>query len=388
MHKEETERQKAVERYRAGESATAIWQSLKRSKHWFYHWLGRYRSGMPAWYEERTRARQTYPDRTPGEIEAVVKMLRLELFNRSEFCGSQAIRWEMERMGVHPLPGLRTIERILKRNELTHKRTGRYQPKGKAYPKLEGYALNEVHQADWLGPLYLHGPIRFYSLNAVDLATGRCGIQPATGRDAQSVYDAFWAIWGRLGIPENLQVDNDKSFYGSPTHPRGMGPLIRLCLHNGVEPWFIPPFEPWRNGVVEKFNDHYRHKFLGRVEMGSWPALNRGSLVYEGHHNSRYRYSKLGGRTPLKAMESLGEKPRFPFNPIPPRFPLEKPVRGKYHVVRFIRGNGRLDLFGETFWVPKAFQYEYVVGTVNVASQKLELFHDGLKFEEYAYKMR
>jgi transposase InsO family protein len=40
-----------------------------------------------------------------------------------------------------------------------------------------------------------------------------------------------------------------------------MGPLIRLCLHHGVEPWFIPVSEPWRNGVVEKFNDHYQVRF-------------------------------------------------------------------------------------------------------------------------------
>ena len=31
-----------------------------------------------------------------------------------------------------------------------------------------------------------------------------------------------------------------------------MGHLIRLCLTYGVEPWFTPPREPWRNGVVEK----------------------------------------------------------------------------------------------------------------------------------------
>jgi hypothetical protein len=57
-------------------------------------------------------------------------------------------------------------------------------------------------------------------------------------------------------------------------------------------------------------------------------------------------------------------------------------------VVRFIRSNGRLDVFGETFPVPRNLQYEYVVGTVNVRKQMLELFHDGLKVEEYDYRMR
>jgi putative transposase len=91
----------------------------------------------------------------------------------------------------------------------------------------------------------LKGGLRFYSLNSVDLATGRCAIEPVTeGKEGSMA--AFWATWHRLGIPRYQQVDNEMTFYGSPTHPRGMGKLIRLCLHYGVEPIFIPLKEPWR----------------------------------------------------------------------------------------------------------------------------------------------
>lgn len=45
-------------------------------------------------------------------------------------------------------------------------------------------------------------------------------------------------------------------------------------------------------------------------------------------------------------------------------------------------------MFGEMFEVPKSLTHEYVVGTVDVRRQKLELFHDGLKAEEYDYKLR
>ena len=315
-------------------------------------------------------------------------MVRLQLYNQGLFCGSQAIRGELEDMGVQSLPSLRTIERILSRNELTHRRTGRYQAKGTPYRKLLGHALNEVQQADWVGPNYLLGGIRFYSLNVVDLATGRCGVQPSQGREGQSVFDAFWGIWRRLGIPQNLQVDNAQEFYGSPAYPRGMGPLIRLCLHQNVDLWFIPMREPWRNGVVEKLNDHYRQKFLGKVSITREKILPKESLKWENKHNSRYRYSKLKGRTPLQAMEGLGEKPRFPHETEPPQHPLSKPTSGKYHLVRLIRSNCRLDMFGEMFPVPKRLAYEYVVGTVDVRRQKLEIIHDGLKVEEYDYELR
>jgi len=352
-----------------------------------YEWVARYRSSAPDWSEEKSRRPQTHPAHTPSDIEQAVKMVRLDLYNHGDFCGAQAIRWELERLSVHPLPSLATINRILRRHELTHRRTGRYEPKGKKYPRLEGTSVNRVHQADFLGPCYLSGPIRFYSLNTVDLATGRCGIEPLVARESQHTIDAFWAIWQRLGLPEHLQVDNDMVFYGSPAYPRGMGSLIRLCLHYGIELWFIPPGEPWRNGVVEKFNDHYRQKFLRRVDMADAKALHQQSQFFEQQHNRRYRYTKLGGRTPLEAL-AMSHKPlRFPTAEQAPRYPLKKPEHGKYHLVRFIRSDGVLDLFGEKFRVPLETIYEYVTATIDVKEQKLKLFLDKIQIDEMDYKL-
>jgi len=101
-----------------------------------------------------------------------------------------------------------------------------------------------------------------------------------------------------MGIPENLQVDNELVFYGSPTHPRGMGPLIRLCLRYGVKLWFIPPSEPWWNGVVEKFNDHYQQKFLDKVTMSSMPQLRQESRAFEHRHNLKDKYFLGPGAIP------------------------------------------------------------------------------------------
>jgi hypothetical protein len=36
--------------------------------------------------------------------------------------------------------------------------------------------------------------------------------------------------------------------------------LKRSCLHDGVEPWFMPMTEPWRNGMVESFNNRYQQR--------------------------------------------------------------------------------------------------------------------------------
>jgi len=362
--REEWCRKRAVERYLRGEKPRTICVCLGRTEQWFYKWLKRFGEGEALWYQEHSRKPVQMPSRTPKEIEEIVKYVRLELYNRAEFCGAQAIRWRLEEEKVQPLPSLRTIGRILVRHGLTHRRTGRYEAKGKRYPALDAPHPGSVHQSDFVGPCYLRGPLRFYTLNTVDIATGRCGAEPVL-RGKQTVVDAFWATWLRLGLPKYQQVDNEAVFYGSPRYPRGMGKLIRLCLPQGIEPCFIPLAEPWRNGVVEKFNHHWRQKFLDRVMMECEDDLKRESLAFEQRHNGRYRYSKLKGKTPIEALAAAKKPLRFPVKERPPQQPLPKPETGCYHVVRFIRSNALLNLFGETFPMPSEVIYEYVWATVD-----------------------
>jgi len=63
---------------------------------------------------------------TPMEIEEIVVMERLHLYNRGLSYGAQAISHVLEQKGIRPLPSITTINRILSRNCLTHRRTGYY----------------------------------------------------------------------------------------------------------------------------------------------------------------------------------------------------------------------------------------------------------------------
>jgi hypothetical protein len=64
--------------------------------------------------------------RTAKQMEEIVIMIRLHLYNRGFPCGAKAIRQQMEEAFETPLPSLSTINRILSRNALTHGRTGHY----------------------------------------------------------------------------------------------------------------------------------------------------------------------------------------------------------------------------------------------------------------------
>jgi putative transposase len=64
---------------------------------------------------------------------------------------------------------------------------------------------------------------------------------------------------------------------------------------------------------------------------------------------------------------------------------LKKPETGKYHVVRFIRNDRKLNVFGETFKLPPELVQEYVVATIDVKEQKLKLYLDRIQVEQFDY---
>jgi hypothetical protein len=77
----------------------------------------------------------------------------------------------------------------------------------------------------------------------------------------------------------------------------------------------------------------------------------------------------------------------FPTDEQAPRYPLPKPEYGKYHLVRFIRSDGQLDVFGEKFSVSQELFYEYVIATIDVKEQKLKLYLNQMQVDEIDYKL-
>ena len=71
------------------------------------------------------------------EVENIVALARLELYNRGAACGPKAVRERLdEAYAVQPLPSTRTIARILTRKGLSNGRTGFYDDEsGRPTPK-------------------------------------------------------------------------------------------------------------------------------------------------------------------------------------------------------------------------------------------------------------
>ena len=99
-------------------------------------------------------------------------------------------------------------------------------------------------------------------------------------------------------------------------------------------------------------------------------------------------YSKLGEKTPLKALAQSKQELRFPDQEVAPKHRLKRPETGRYHLVRLIRSDQKLNVFGELFPVPPEIEYQYVVATIDVNEQKLKLFLDKSQIDEIECKLR
>lgn len=382
MDGSEVERVLAIERYRKGESVEAICVSLKRSRSWFYKWLDRADQAGAEWYEEQSRRRQ-HTGSCEDELRQRIVQTRGRLEAEGCFVSAQMIAWELEAAQIEP-PSLSTIKRILKVAGLTTPK--RRAPKGIKYPAPLAIEPGVVHQADFVGPRHVNG-IRFYSLNAVDVSSAQAATEAIHSRATEQVIPGLWNIWSRLGIPTFLQLDNELVFFGNRRYPNALGQVMRLCLHVGVELIFIPVREPWRNSIIEKFNDHWNRMFYRRVSISSFEMLRSESLRFDHRHNSTWRYTKLSGRTPNRALAECAVKLRFPDRPTPPPMPFDKPTEGRVSFIRFIRSDLQLEIFGQRWAMPPEASYEYVRATIDVGVGKMSVALHGETILTQDYKL-
>ena len=370
-------RREAVRRRLQGDSPTEIAQALGRSTRWVRKWVTRAEEGdSPDWALDHSRAPFSSPRRTPDHIRRAVIEVRARLASnpRSQF-GAVAIAWELRRLGVGPVPEPWTINRILAAEGLTQprRRQARYQAKGVPYPWMLPSGAGVGHQGDLLGPRHLEGGVQFSVLNIIDLGSHRVATEIIERLWPPGLAGALVASWQRLGLPRILQLDNHSNFRGAiPPRSSQFGPVVAACLDLGVTPRFIPLREPWRNGVIEHFNDTWERLFFRTTRFSDLGQLRTEARDFEAFHNRNHRYSVHAGATPEQAARGLDLLR-------PPRryqLPTSLPAKGRIEAIRFVRSNGIVDLWGHRITLSIEHTYRYVLATVRVRAREVVVVTD------------
>lgn len=380
MNSEEKLRQDAVQLHLQDESVSSIATQLSKSRQWVYKWISRYQNTSdPEWYREHSRAPHKQSGELPADVEHSIIEVRKRLSQKPySQKGAVSILYELKRLGIQS-PSVSTINRVLKKNGLI-KQSKTTIGKSKEYPDH----YHDVQQMDLIGPRYLKGGFKFYVFTVIDKNNHMAGTYPIANKPAKSIVPGIVDFWRLYQMPDYLQMDNELSFRGSNRHPRGLGLLLRTAISCGVTPIFIPPAEPWRNGVVEKFNDTVKNHFLS-APFSSLDEMQRKSKEFSDFHNSHHRYSSQNNKTPdelLKEMKYLSK--------LPGEMDLTKrPIieTGQLIFIRFIRSDLKLHLLNSTFTVTEDLVYCYVEAIVQIDKHLLVVKHKGVVYHYFEFVM-
>lgn len=376
------ERKQAIRLYESGKKVSHIVRTFKKSRQWFYFWLNRYQVhvGQEDWFKGESKAPKSKPKKVDQDIEQQVISARKNLEKqRHAQTGAIAIQYAMRNEGQTPPPTW-TINRILTRSGLNKKPSESYKKSNKDYPTLFFHA----HQMDLVGPRYIKGDGRYYMLSIIDTECRNCFIRPIRTKTTGNIFNALVSFWSTHGMPDALQMDNELAFRGSNKYPRNFGQIIRLALSLNIAPVFIPLGEPWRNGIIEKFNSTLDKRFLRAMQFQNFDHLCCESIDFQSFHNENHRYSAINQKTPKEMRRA-----HFSLYRLEQKINVKNKIlleSGVVYFIRFIRGDSMLKLHTESFKVNRDLRYSYVVAEVNIDNQCLVIRQNNEIVQIFPYR--
>ena len=393
MRNELSDRQQAIRMRLAGDTLSLISHALRRSDAWVRKWWQRYLTAGGEGLYDLTRAHGHLVNRTPAHIERAVLAIRRRLVahatpqTRYALIGAATIHEELKALGFAPVPTLRTLDRILQRANLTSPRVrlARRLPRS-AYPGPQAHDSNQVHQVDLVGPRYLAGQTtKYYFFVCKDVFDQAVYAEFHAGSAMDQVLPFLVHAWQRLGLPQYVQFDNGRQFYGSGRWERSLNRVIRLVLRLGVQPVFIPEARPERNGSVDNFNGWFQPLLLRR------PFPNATAVRQELRRlvmatNEQHVHQPLGFRTPVqyrrgKRLRKLPANFTLNFDAIPV-------AAGKITLIRWVPAHGYVDVLGDSVKVGRRLRYHYIKLTIETHTQMLRIYHNGRLIKQSVFKLR
>jgi putative transposase len=392
MNDEFSARQRAITLRLGGRSVKQVCLTLGRSEVWFRKWWHRYLQAGAEGLYDLTRANHHITQRIPPELERTILSIRRRLqahtspATRYSLIGASAILAELKVLGVRPLPCARTVERVLQRNGFTLPRV-RLAPllPRQEYPGPQARASNQLHEVDLVGPIYLKGSRhRYYIWVGKDVFDGAVCLRLASSRRMDAVLGFLGECWKDLGRPAQVQFDNARELSGWGPAARFLSRVIRLCLRFGVEPVFIPPKMPERNGSVENFNGWFQPRLFQR-RFRRPGDLRRELARLQEAVNTQHVHPRLGGRTPAQHRRGLRLQ-KLPASFVAPtdRQPLSA---GRVTFIRRVSPAGTISVLSQSFRVGKRHKGLYLRLVLDTGRGWLTAYLDGRVLKRWPYKL-
>lgn len=242
-----------------------------------------------------------------------------------------------------------------------------------------------VQQMDLIGPCYLKGGFKFYFYSIMDVETHHAEVYPVKNKSAKSIVPCLIDFWENFQLPDFLQMDNELSFRGSNKHPRSLGLLLKVALSYGVTPVFIPPAEPWRNGVIEKFNHNVEKRFFASRIFSGFEEIKDEAATFSNFHNANHRYGCIRNRTPNQVTDPPEKRWKLSRKiDLNAKIPVEE---GSLIFIRFIRSDLKLHILDAVFIVNEELKYSYVMAEIILDKFVLVVSRNHIIFHYFPFAM-
>lgn len=252
---------------RQGNSLRSVAKKFRVSLRTVQVWVGRtkgQRLDRIDWSDQPRGGRREACS-TSASTEDLIVRVRKQLKESSPLgdCGALAIREELQRRRVTPLPSVRTIGRILLRRGVLdgRNRVRRPPPPPGWYLPRVAARKAELESFDFVEGLIIRGGTDVMVLNGMSLHGGLCSSCVQSSWTAKQTVQALVAHWREHGLPTYAQFDNDTVFQGPHQWPNTFGRVTRLCLQLGVIPVFAPPREMGFQAAIESYKAGGRPRF-------------------------------------------------------------------------------------------------------------------------------
>lgn len=250
-----------------------------------YRWLRRAeRDGLEAMAEVSRR-----PHRCPRATEAAVVEQVLALKAERPAWGAKklhAVLWP-ERDGA-PVCA-RTVARILDRAGLCQRR-----PAAAAVGRYEREGCNQLWQLDFKG---LERRWGYAPLSLLDDCSRYClALVPLPGQGLEPLWAALWAVWGEVGLPEEVLCDNAGVFHQRES--RGPTQFEARLWRLGVRTTHGRPRHPQTQGKVERFHRTLETEWPEALRQPTRAAAEAALAQVRHDYNWVRPHEALGQRPP------------------------------------------------------------------------------------------
>lgn len=382
MANEEALRKQAITLHQQGKKVAAIAREVGRTRQWVHKWVKRYDAQSDNWCSSHSHAPRNNHTISSTLEEKVVETRQVLKESPYLESGAYAIWHHLKEQGITP-PSVATINRILRKHSLTRKKV-KYQKSGIDYPETP----EDTQLMDLIGPRYLRGGQRYYLLTIISNDTRHAGVYPILSKSGKDITQSVISFWKSYSTPTYLQMDNELSFKGSNRHPRGLGVVIRTALELNVIPVFIPVSEPWRNGVIERFNQHIERTLLLQ-EHKNFEELLTHSREFMEQHNKCHPYSTMRHKTPVELDKELAT----PLTPLredyifKERPELDSMNLNEIHFIRLVRSDLKIRVLNTEMDVDESLMHTYVKAQLLVNDHVLLIKQDDRIVQSFEFAM-